>query len=413
MANPREAVCCPFSGENLFAKPGLAYGLIDGAAIGVRQGQIVWIASEKACPEFASTVEEIQGNGALLTPGLIDCHTHLVYGGNRAVEWEMRLNGASYQQIARDGGGILSTVRATRAATEHELSASAAKRLSCLVAEGITTVEIKSGYGLDVEAEMKMLRVARQLESLFPVSIETTFLGAHAIPPEFVGRGDEYVDLVCDRMIPEAKEICSSVDVFCESIAFNLAQTRRVFEAAISAGLQIKVHAEQLTRTGAAALAAEMGAISADHLEFLSPADCAVMGKSGTVATLLPGAFYCLNETQKPPLEALRENNVPIAIATDCNPGSSPVVSILMAGNMACNLFGLTPEEALAGVTRHAAKALGLGEKIGTLIPGKQADFSIWDVGDPAELFYAIGHRPCIGTVKCGKNHSTDDGMPS
>lgn len=413
MVDPGTGLRCPFSGRTLLAEQGTAYGLIEGATIGVRNGRIEWIASDDACPIFEPSVKLIEGNDALMTPGLIDCHTHLVYGGNRAVEWEMRLNGASYQQIAREGGGILSTVRATRAASEDELFHSASKRLSHLMAEGVTTIEIKSGYGLEIETELKMLRVARRLGESFPITVEPTLLGAHAVPPEFAGRGDEYLNLVCDQMIPAAKEFCTSVDAFCESIAFTLSQTRRVFEAAIAAGLRIKVHAEQLTRMGAAVLAAEMGALSADHLEYLSQADCAAMKETGTVATLLPGAFYCLNETQKPPVDALRKFEIPIAIATDCNPGSSPIVSLLLTGNMACNLFALTPEEALAGITRNASVALGLGEKIGTLEPGKQADLAVWNVRAPAEIFYGMGHAPCIGAFKGGKKRVPANGNQS
>lgn len=378
--------------------------------LGVRQGQIDFIADNSAPVTFDPSVQIVQGHGAWITPGLIDCHTHLVYGGNRAKEWEMRLKGATYQELAIEGGGILSTVRATRAASESELFNSAAKRLTRMMAEGVTTIEIKSGYGLDVATEIKMLRVARQLETRFPISVEATLLGAHATPPEFKGRADEYIDLVCQQMIPAAKDICSSVDVFCESIAFDLAQTRRVFEAAVAAGLKIKIHAEQLTRMGGAVLAAEMGALSADHLEYLSDEDCVALHRSNTVATLLPGAFYCLNETQQPPVEALRANEVPIAVATDCNPGSSPVESILLAGNMACNLFALTPEEALAGVTRNAARALGLESSIGTLEPGKQADFAVWSVDDPAEIFHGLGHAPCTFTFKRGLRTTFDNG---
>jgi len=329
-----------------------------------------------------------------LTPGLIDCHTHLVHGGNRANEWEMRLNGYSYEEISRQGGGILSTVKATRAASESELYQSAESRLRYLMNQGVTTIEIKSGYGLDVETELKMLRVARKLEDDFPIRVETTLLGAHSIPPEFKSNPDLYVDLVCDEMIPAAKDLCTSVDVFCESIAFSLDQTRRVFEAALNAKFNIKVHAEQLTRMGAAAMAAEMGAISADHLEFLNDEDCRIMSKHGTVATLLPGAFYCLNESQKPPVDSLRRTIVPIAIATDCNPGSSPVVSLLLMANMACNLFRMTPDEAFAGITRNAAKALKLDHQVGTIEAGKVADLVAWEVDSPAELVYAVGANP-------------------
>ena len=381
---------------------GVPYGEVAEHCLGVRDGKISWLAPDKQIPKIGPEIEVVEGNGRWLTPGLIDCHTHLVYGGNRADEWEARLGGKSYEAIAREGGGILSSLRNTRAATEQELVASAKQRLRCLMAEGVTTVEIKSGYGLDVETELKMLRAARRLESECEISVETTLLGAHAVPPEFKDRSDDYVQLVCNEMIPQAKGICSAVDAFCESIAFNVAQTRQVLSTALEHGLKIKVHAEQLTHMGMAAEAARMGAISADHLEYLSEADCEVLAEHGTVATLLPGAYYCLKETQCPPVRALRENQVPIAIATDSNPGSSPVLSLLLMGNMACNLFGLTPELALAGMTRNAAVALGLQDSIGTIEPGKAADFACWNVRSPAEIFYQIGGNPCVSTYKNG-----------
>lgn len=375
-----------------------AYGMLEDHSIGVVEGKIVWILPDDQLKDLfnedSSDVHVVDGDGLLLTPGLIDCHTHLVHGGNRANEWEMRLNGRGYEEIARAGGGILSSVTATRAASESELFESAATRLRYLMNEGVTTIEIKSGYGLDVDTELKMLRVARKLGSELPIRVETTLLGAHSIPPEFKSNPNDYVDLVCGEMIPAAKEWCTSVDVFCESIAFSLEQTRRVFETALDSELNIKVHAEQLTRMGAAVMAAEMGAISADHLEYLSDSDCEVLSRHETVATLLPGAFYCLNETQKPPVESLRKNKVPIAIATDCNPGSSPVVSLLLMANMACNLFRLTPEEAFAGITRNAANALKLDHQVGTIEVGKVADLVAWAVESPTELVYAIGANP-------------------
>ena len=380
-----------------------AYGALANHAIGVKDGRIAWIISEDQLAETADHINVIQGNNRWLTPGLIDCHTHLVYGGNRADEWEARLGGKSYEEIARAGGGILSSLRNTRTATESELVESASKRLAKLMSEGVTTVEIKSGYGLNTETELKMLRAARQLPSLHAIDVETTLLGAHAVPPEFKERPDDYIQLVCEEMIPQARELCSAVDAFCESIAFDVAQTKRVLATAKDHGLNIKVHAEQLSNMGMASEAAKMGAISADHLEYLSSEDCAVLAEHGTVATLLPGAFYCLKEKQCPPVSDLIKNQVPIAIATDSNPGSSPVVSLLLMGNMACNLFGLTPELALAGMTRNAAQALGIQDKAGTLEVGKQADFAIWEVDSLAEIFYQIGGNPCVTTYKNGQ----------
>jgi imidazolonepropionase len=388
--------------QMIFRAPDTEYGLLHDWDLGVSGQRIVWIAPAANRQTF-SEVNIIVGDGKLLTPGLIDCHTHLVYGGNRAGEWESRLKGVSYEDLARQGGGILSTVAATRLASLDELVASASRRLQRLTAEGVTTVEIKSGYGLNLETEMKMLRAARQLSELFPVSIETTLLAAHAIPPEYHGRANEYVDVVCQEVIPACAEMCSAVDVFCESIAFDVPQTLRVFEAAKAQGLNFKVHAEQLSRTGIAAVAAEMGALSADHLEFLSEADCRTLGLHTTVATLLPGAFYCLNEMQKPPVPSLRRHGVPIAVATDSNPGSSPVTSILLAANMACNLFRLTPAEALAAVTINAARALGIADQIGSLQPGRYADFAVWEVQSPAEIVYGVGHNPCVAVYRRGE----------
>ncbi len=376
----------------------LAYGMLENHSIGVSDGKIAWILpddpSKNDCSLGAEGVRIIDGDGQLLTPGLIDCHSHLVHAGNRANEWEMRLHGRGYEEIAREGGGILSTVKATRAASESELFQSAESRLRYLMGEGVTTIEIKSGYGLNVETELKMLRVAKEFESKLPIRVQATLLGAHSVPPEYQTNPDAYVDLVCGEMIPAARELCTSVDVFCESIAFSLDQARRVFQASLDSGLNIKVHAEQLTRMGAAAMAAKMGAISVDHLEYLSESDCEVLAQHQTVATLLPGAFYCLNETQRPPVDCLRKNEVPVAIATDCNPGSSPVVSLLLMANMACNLFRMTPEEAFAGITRNAAKALKLDNQIGTIEVGKAADLVAWAVKSPSELVYSIGANP-------------------
>ncbi len=395
---------CHFSGKPIpKSAQHVNFGLLENATLGMSDGKFIWIGLDGEVPDLNGSANIVDGMGCWLTPGLIDCHTHLVYGGNRVNEWEMRLNGKGYEEIAREGGGILSTVNATRTASEEELFASAAERLLRLMSQGVTTVEIKSGYGLDVDTELKMLRVARKLEQQFPVSIETTLLGAHAVPPELKGQPDAYIDLVCERMIPQAKDLCSAVDIFCESIAFDLDQMKRVFESAFEAGLKVKVHAEQLTSMGAAALASELGALSADHLEYLTPNDCEVMGHNGTVATLLPGAFYCLQETQKPPIESLREFNVPIAVATDSNPGSSPLTSLLIAGNMACNLFGLTPAESFSGMTRNAARALGLQDSVGTIEVGKRADFALWDVQSPAEIIYGIGDSRCIQIWHAGK----------
>ena len=365
----------------------------------VEDGTIVWIGAESP-PANAHSAKVINGNGRFLSPGLIDCHTHLVYGGNRADEWEQRLNGVSYEEIARRGGGILSTVTATRQTAEDELLKSAKRRAIRFVEQGVTTVEIKSGYGLDLETELKMLRVARRLEKALPIRVHTTLLAAHAVPPEFAGRADDYVELVCNEIIPAAatEGLCGVVDVFCESIAFTLDQTKRVFDAARAAGLQIKIHAEQLSPSGAAKLAAEMGAISADHLEYLRHPDCAVLAKNNTVATLLPGAFYTLRETQLPPLDALRSAGVTIAIASDTNPGSSPMASILLVANMACTLFHMPPEEAILGLTRSAAKALRMHQHFGTLQVGKIADLAVWDIESPSELAYGIGHNPCVET---------------
>ena len=378
------------------------YGLVRDGAVVVEDNIITWLGAADDLPDDAAD-KTIDGNGRFLSPGLIDCHTHLVYGGNRADEWEMRLNGVPYEEIARQGGGILSTVNATRAASEDELVEGASRRLSALMSQGVTLVEIKSGYGLDLETELKMLRAAKRVGEAVDATVKTTLLAAHAVPPEFSGQADWYIDLVCKEIIPAAKDLCDAVDVFCESIAFNIDQTRRVFEAARDAGLPIKVHAEQLSNLGGAALAARMGALSADHLEYLTPADCDVLAEHGTIATLLPGAFYNLQETQKPPIETLRSAGVPIAIATDANPGSSPVGSVLLMAHMACTLFGLTPEEAIVGLTRNAAAALGMGSSHGQLRENYVADFAVWDIQSPAELAYGIGHNPCVIEAQAGQ----------
>lgn len=376
--------------------PGKSYGLIENGAVVISADRIKWVGAEKELPgEFAG----LQGKnleGRLVTPALIDCHTHLVYGGSRATEFELRLNGASYEEIARNGGGILSTVTATRNASEDELLAQSLPRLDAFLAEGVATIEIKSGYGLDIETEIKMLRVARQLGKERSVRVKTSFLGAHAIPPEFSGKADAYIDFVCEEVLPAVhyENLADAVDGFCENIAFSPNQISRVFEKAKSFGLPVKLHAEQLSNLGGATLAAKYGALSADHLEFLDQTGVEVMGESGTVAVLLPGAFYTLRETQLPPLDSLRKAEVPIAIATDCNPGSSPLTSILLCMNMSCTLFRMTPEEALCGVTIVAAQALGIGDEVGTIEVGKKAELAVWNVDQPAELAYRVGFNP-------------------
>jgi imidazolonepropionase len=374
---------------------GTPYGLVEDAALAVQDGRIAWVGPRRDLPlGLDDAALEHDAQGCLVTPGLIDCHTHLVYAGDRAGEFEARLNGASYEEIARAGGGILSTVRATRAASDEELLAASRRRLRALVAEGVTTIEIKSGYGLSEEAEAKCLRVARRLGVQEHVAVRTTFLGAHALPPEFAGRADDYVTEVC-RMLPvlHAQGLVDAVDAFCESIGFTPAQTQRVFDAARALGLPVKLHAEQLSDSGGAALAASYGALSCDHLECLSEDGARAMARAGSVAVLLPGAFYFLRETRLPPVALLRQHGVTMAVATDCNPGTSPCTSLLLMLNMACTLFRLTPQEALAGVTRNAAQALGLSDR-GVLAPGLRADFVLWDVHTPAELCYALGANP-------------------
>ncbi len=373
---------------------------IADAALAVREGRIEWFGPSHALPAELSSWPREDLGGAWVTPGLVDCHTHLVHGGHRADEFAQRLAGASYEDIARRGGGIVSTVRATRAADEATLLDEAARRLEPLVAEGVAVVEIKSGYGLDLASERKMLRVARELGRRYPVSVYTTFLGAHALPPEFAGRADEYIDEVCERMLPALADdgLVDAVDVFCERIGFSLAQSERVLAAATRRGLPVKMHAEQLSANGGAALAARYGALSADHLEFLDEAGVAAMKEAGTVAVLLPGAYYFIRETQLPPVELLRRYQVPIALATDSNPGTSPSTSLLAMLNMGCTLFRLTVGEALQGVTCHAARALGQGARHGVIEVGRQADFVAWSVDVLAELAYWIG-RPLASRV--------------
>lgn len=370
------------------------YSVVEKGAMAVRDGVIEWVGPAGELDPRLRGGDEVDARGALVTPGLVDCHTHLVFAGNRAREFEMRLAGATYEEIARAGGGIVSTMKATRAASEAQLREESGRRLDALVAEGVTTVEIKSGYGLDVESELKCLRVARSLGEGRSVTIRTTLLGAHTVPPEFRGRADAYVDLVCGELIPKAAQagLADAVDAFCEGIGFSPQQTRRVFEAARAHGLRVKLHADQLSNLGGAALAAEFGALSADHLEHTDEEGVAALAQAGTVAVLLPGAFYFLRETRLPPLDALRRHAVRMAVATDCNPGTSPLASLLTAMNMACTMFRLTPEEALAGATVHAAKALGLEDR-GVLEAGKRADYVIWDAEDPAELSWSIAGR--------------------
>jgi len=383
-----------------------AYGVIERGAIAVAGERIHWVGEQAQLPgRIPAAVRVHSAEGRWVTPGLIDCHTHLVYGGDRAREFEQRLTGVSYAEIARQGGGIVSTVMATRAASEDQLVTSARPRLAALQAEGVTSVEIKSGYGLDVDTEIKMLRAARRLGERGDVHVVTSFLGAHALPPEYTGRSDEYIEFLCAEVMPRVAELglADAVDAFCEDIGFSLAQTERVFDKARELGLPVKLHAEQLSDQGGAALAARFSALSADHLEYVSQTSIEAMAASGTVAVLLPGAFYFLRETCKPPLELFRRHGVPMAIATDSNPGSSPVTSMLLMLNMACTLFQMTPEEALAGVTRHAARALGKADTIGALEAGKMADFVLWDIDHPAELAYRIGFNPCNGIVKGGR----------
>jgi len=375
------------------------YGLVEDGALVVEDGRIAWVGPRAELPQpLRQAALEHDAQGALITPGLIDCHTHLVYGGDRCGEFEARLKGASYEEIARAGGGIVATVKATREADEEELARQSRRRLRPLLAEGVTTIEIKSGYGLQEDAEAKCLRVARALGAQERVAVRTTFLGAHAVPPEFRGRADDYIAEVC-RMLPglHAQGLVDAVDAFCETIGFTPQQTLRVFEAALALHLPVKLHAEQLSDSAGAALAASFGALSCDHLEWLSESGARAMAQAGTVAVLLPGAFYFLRETRLPPVDLLRAQAVPIAVATDCNPGTSPCTSLLLMLNMACTLFRLTPEEALAGVTRNAARALGLTDR-GVLAPGLRADFVLWDVRHPAELACAIGLNPCLAT---------------
>ncbi|MDV2859045.1 imidazolonepropionase [Oceanimonas sp. CAM02] len=388
-----------FDGLNSAAQP---------MAVAVKNGLIERVCAMSELPASEQAAGEvIDAQGRVLTPGLVDCHTHLVFGGSRAGEFEARLEGKSYEEIARAGGGILSTVRATRVASEEQLFAAALPRLEALMSEGVTTVEIKSGYGLTVEDELKMLRVARRLGHERPVRVVTTLLGAHALPPEYKDDADGYIDLVCTRMIPAAAAdgLADAVDVFCEGIGFSVAQCQRVYAAARQHGLAIKGHTEQLSNLGGSAAAARAGALSVDHIEYLDEAGVRALAEAGTVATLLPGAFYMLRETKVPPIELLRRHGVPMALATDANPGTSPIFSLRLMLNMACTLFRLTPQEALSGVTAHGARALGLHEQTGRIAPGLQADFCLWNTNNPAELAYSVGLPTLAQRVFAGKTH--------
>jgi imidazolonepropionase len=393
----RNARICPAGDEADLIVPG---------AMAVERDRIVWIGNDGEVPaELVSSAQRTRDLARRwITPGLVDCHTHLVYGGCRADEFQMRLSGATYEQIAKAGGGINSTVRATRLADEESLFRQSVRRLKALLAEGVTAVEVKSGYGLNLHDERKMLKVARRLGDHFPVTVYTTFLGAHAVPPEFAGRADDYIRGVCDEMLPALHDegLIDAVDVFSENIAFSIAQAERVFETAARLGLPVKIHAEQITNMGAASLAARYHALSADHLEHLDEAGVRAMESAGVVAVLLPAASYFLGETKQPPIDLLRRHNVPIAVATDSNPGTSPNTSILLTMNMACTLFRLSPAEALAGVTRQAARALGKNDTHGVLAVGRYADFCVWDIESPSELAYWIGFNPLYLVVRRG-----------
>lgn len=382
-----------------------SYGDILNGALAIKNGQIAWLGAEKDLPADAHAAETHDGQGAWLTPGLIDCHSHIVYAGNRSNEFEARLNGVAYEAIARAGGGILSTVNATRAADFDDLLAQSLPRVKRLLAEGVTTLEIKSGYGLDLDTEAKMLRVARHIGEILPVTVHTTFLGAHAVPPEYKGRADDYITYICEVMLPalQAEGLVDAVDAFCEHIGFSSEQTERVFHAAAELNLPVKLHAEQLSDQHGAALVARFNGLSADHLEYLSADGIAAMAAHGTVAVLLPGAYYFLRETKLPPLQALREAGVPMAVSTDCNPGTSPMTSLLLAMNMACTMFKMTPQEALAGTTVHAAQALGQQGRVGQLAVGQAADLALWQIARPADLAYAMGQNMCVGVIKGGR----------
>ncbi|MBM1631301.1 imidazolonepropionase [Sulfitobacter mediterraneus] len=383
---------------------GANYGLIDAGCVVLNGDLIAWAGPEAELPAEFSRAERHDMGGRLITPGLVDCHTHLVHGGNRAREFEMRLQGASYEEVARAGGGIVSTVGATRDADLDSLIASALPRLDAMIAEGVCTVEIKSGYGLDLETELRMLRAARALADLRPVHVVTSFLGAHAVPKDYAGRADTYIDEVCIPALraAHAEGLVDAVDGFCEGIAFDTAQIARLFDVAQELGLPIKLHAEQLSHIGGTKLAADYGAISADHVEYANAADAKALAGAGTVAVLLPGAFYTVHETQAPPIAAFRAEGTKMALATDCNPGSSPLTSLLLTMNMGCTLFRLTPEEALRGVTLNGAKALGMTDR-GEIATGQRADLCVWNIEHPAELAYRIGFNPLHSRIFGGQ----------
>lgn len=398
-----------WSGATLVTMADGQYQLIEDGVIAVHQGKIVWLGARAELPEITAQAHH-HFDGGIITPGFIDCHTHLVFGGDRSAEFEMRLNGMSYAEIAARGGGIISTVRSTREADEDELLHTARKRLQHLLQEGVTTVEIKSGYGLDIDNEIKMLRVIRRLGETLPVEVYATCLAAHAVPPEFSGDSDRWVDVVCEQLLPRVaqEKLADAVDAFCEHLAFSPAQTEKVFTAARTLGMPVKLHAEQLSALAGSTLAARFQALSADHLEYATDADAQAMAEANTVAVLLPGAFYLLREKQQPPVAAFRKHGVPMAVASDANPGTSPALSLRLMLNMACTLFGLTPEEALAGVTLHAAQALGIRESHGSLEFGKVANFVHWPVARPAELVYWLGGQlPCTVIYQGEKRDST------
>ncbi len=382
------------------------YGIVENATVGVQGGNIAWAGPRREAPDVRAN-ETRSLHGQWLTPALIDCHTHLVFGGDRAHEFEQRLRGASYEDIARAGGGILSTVRSTREAGKDELFRAAMPRVRALMASGAATIEIKSGYGLDVETEVKMLEVARRIGEAAEITVRTTLLAAHAIPPEYNGDADAYIDLICDELLPLVAEkgLADAVDAYCESIAFDEKQVAKLFDAAGRAGLPVKLHADQLSDGGGAALAARFSALSADHLEYTTDAGIAALAASASVAVLLPGAFLTLNETQRPPVDAMRKNGVPVAVATDCNPGTSPLTSLREAMALGCRLFGLAPEECLAGTTRNAARALGLEDR-GIIETGRRADLAIWAIDHPRDLSYWLGSDPLAGLLIAGRDVS-------